>query len=53
MLKLDGTVNKSEESIVGTDTDVVAGMNLGSSLSDDYIAGEDRLTVGFLDAKSF
>ena len=52
VLELDLTVDQSEEGVVGTHTDVVAGMNSGASLSDDDIAGDNGLTVGLLNAKS-
>jgi hypothetical protein len=52
VLELNNTVNKSEESVVSTDTDVLAGMNRGASLSDDDVAGLDRLTVGLLHAET-
>lgn len=38
VLELNNTVNKSEESVVSADTDVLAGMNRGASLSDDDVA---------------
>ena len=52
VLELNNTVNKSEESVVSADTDVLAGMNRGASLSDDDVAGFYSLTVGLLDAET-
>ena len=52
VLELNNTVNESEEGVVGADTDVLAGMNRGASLSDDDVAGLDRLTVGLLHAET-
>ena len=52
VLELDLTVDQSEESVVGAHTNVVTGMNSSASLSDDDIAGDNRLTVGLLNAKS-
>ena len=45
-------VYKSEQSVVLTLTDIGAGMDLGSALSDKDIAGENKLTVGSLGAKT-
>ena len=52
VLELDLTVDQSEEGVVGAHANIVAGMNSGSSLSDDDIAGDNGLTVGLLNAKS-
>ena len=52
MLKLNSTVDKSEESIILTDTNVVTGMDRGSSLSYEDIAGKYCLTVSSLNTKS-
>jgi hypothetical protein len=52
LLKLNLTVDQSEQSIVRTDTDILAGVNCGASLSDDDIAGDNLLTVRLLYAKA-
>ena len=52
LLKLNLTVDQSEQSIVRTDTDILAGVNCGASLSDDDIAGDNLLTVRLLHAKA-
>ncbi len=52
VLELDLTVDQSEEGVVCAHADIVAGMNSSASLSDDDIAGDNRLTVGLLNAKS-
>ena len=51
-LKFNGTVDKSEESIIGADADIVAGMDFGASLSDEDVACENELTVSSLGAES-
>lgn len=52
VLELYNTVDKSEEGVVSADADIVAGMNCGSSLSDDYVAGLYSLSVGLLNAET-
>ena len=52
MLKLNSTVNKSEKSIIRTDTNVHTGMNLGSALSNDDVTGDNCLSVSLLNAKA-
>lgn len=52
MLKLNNTIDKSEKSVVSADSDIVAGMNSSSSLSDDDIAGFNSLSVGLLNAET-
>ena len=52
MLKLYASVDKSKESIILTDTNVVTGMDSGSSLSYEDVAGENYLTVSSLNAKA-
>ena len=52
LLELYLTVDQSEEGIILTNTDVVAGMDGGSSLSDDNVAGENCLSVSLLYAKA-
>ena len=51
-LKLDGTVDKSEECVVGADADVVAGMDMSSSLANKNVAGQNKLTVSTLYTKT-
>ena len=52
MLKLHGTVNQSKKSIVRTDTNVIAGMDLSAALSDKDVAGNYCLTVSLLNAET-
>jgi hypothetical protein len=52
VLELNLTVNQSEQSIIGTTADVNAGMNVGSSLTNDDIAGGYSLSVSGLNAKA-
>ena len=52
MLKLNSSVDKSKESIILTDTNVVTGMDSCSSLSYEDVAGENYLTVSSLNAKA-
>ena len=52
MLKLNPSVDKSEERIILTDTNIVTGMNSCSSLSYEDVAGENYLTVSSLNAKA-
>ena len=52
MFELNSSVNKSKERIVGADTYVGTGMNLGSALSYKDIAGKYCLTVSLLNAKT-
>ena len=51
-LKLNGAVDQSEEGIIGTDSDILAGTDCGASLSHDDVAGSDCLSVSLLDAKT-
>ena len=53
VFKFNLTVDESEQGIVLTDTYVIAGMDMGSALSDDDVAGNDGLTVCLLHAKAF
>ena len=46
-------VNKREERIVFTDTNVRAGVDFRTSLADENVTCEHRLTVATLRAKSF
>ena len=52
MLKLYLTCNESIDGLIGTDTDVVAGMDMRASLSYDDVAGDNTLTVCLLDAET-
>ena len=52
MLELNHTVDQSEQGIIATDADIVAGADSGASLTDDDVAGQDSLTVSLLNAKS-
>ena len=52
MLKLNGTVDQSKEGIIAADADVVAGTDMGPSLTNDDIAGKNFLTVGALYAEA-
>ena len=51
-LELDVAVDESKEGVVRTLADIVAGMDVGSALSDKDIACENELTVASLDAES-
>ena len=42
-LELDGTVNQSKEGVVAADTDVIAGMDVRASLTNQNVAREDEL----------
>ena len=44
-LELDMTVNESKEGVVTADTDIVAGMDVRASLTNQNVAREDELTV--------
>ena len=46
------TVNQCEQGVILADSDVVAGVMLGSTLTYDDIAGDDFLTAEDLDAKA-
>lgn len=50
--EFNDTVNESKECIVRSATDVYAGANVCASLSYDYVAGFDALSVGFLNAQT-
>ena len=52
MLKLDLTVDQRIQRVVLAYTDVLAGAHSTTSLSDDDIAGNDRLAVCLLHAKA-
>ena len=52
VLELNATVDQSEQRVIGTDTDVVAGTDSRASLTNDDVAGKDCLTVSLLYAKA-
>ena len=52
VLKLNSTVNKSEECIILTDTNVVTGMNSSASLSNKNVTCENCLAVCSLYAET-
>ena len=52
VLELNNTVNKCEKSIVRADTYVSTGMNLGAALSNNNVAGDNRLAVCLLNAET-
>lgn len=51
-LKLDLSVNESEEGVIGTLANAVARMNVSAALSYKDVACKNELTVGTLNAKS-
>ena len=51
-LELNSSVHLSEQSVVHALTDIGAGMDLSSALSDKDVAGQNKLTIGSLDAKT-
>ena len=52
VFKLYLTVDESEQSIIGTTTYVVTGMNMSASLTKDDVAGDYVGTVSLLNAKT-
>ena len=52
VLELDLTVNQCKERVVRADTDIVAGMDARTALSDDDVAGSHSLTVSLLYAET-
>ena len=52
VLEFDLTVNKSKKGIVCSDSDIVAGMNVSSSLANEDISCRYSLTVGTLYAEA-
>ena len=52
MLELNNTVNKCEESVIRADANVLTGMDLSAALSNNDVAGENRLTVCLLNAET-
>ena len=51
-LETDNAVNKSEQSIVLTDTNVHTGMDVSASLTDKDVACQNELTVSTLNAEA-
>ena len=51
-LELDGTVNQSEQGVILADTNVDTGMDVGASLANQNVAGQNELTVCTLDAQA-
>jgi hypothetical protein len=52
LLKLNLTIDQSEEGVILTHAYVITGAYSGSSLSDDDVAGYYGLTVSLLNAKA-
>ena len=52
MLKLNLTIDQSEQGVILAYANVFACANCGASLSDDDVAGYNGLTVCFLNAKT-
>lgn len=52
MLKFNSAVNKSVQSIVRALSDISSGMNVCTALSDNYIAGNNSLSVSLLYAET-
>ena len=51
-LEFDGTVNQSEQGVVAADTHIDTGMDVGASLANQNVAGQNELTIGALAAQS-
>ena len=51
-LKLDGAVNLGEQGVVLTDAHIDTGMDVGASLANQNVAGQNELTVGTLHAQT-
>mgnify|MGYP005605567777 CR=1 FL=1 len=51
-LELDGTVNQSEQGVIAADADIDAGMDVGASLANQDVAGQNELTVSTLHAQA-
>ena len=51
-LELDGAVNQSKQGVIAADADVNAGMDVGASLANQDVAGQDELTVCTLHAQA-
>jgi len=52
VFKLNLTVDESEQSIIGTAANIVAGMDVRTSLTKDDVAGDNVGTVSLLNAKT-
>ena len=52
MLELNGAADKCKESIVRTDTYIVTGMDLGTTLSNQNVTCKNRLSVSLLYAET-
>ena len=51
-LELDSTVDQSEQGVVLADTNIGAGMDVGASLANQNVAGQNELTISTLAAQS-
>ena len=51
-LELDGTVNQSKQGVVTADAHIDTGMDVGASLANQDVAGQNELTVGTLHAQA-
>ena len=51
-LELDGTVNQGEQGVILADAHVDTGMDVGASLANQNVAGQNGLTVGTLHAQT-
>ena len=51
-LELDLTVNESKKCIVRSDSDIITGMDLCTTLSDKDVSGDNCLSVALLCTKS-
>ena len=47
------TVHKGPDRVITTETDIAAGFELGATLAEDDIAGDDRLAAEFFHAEAF
>jgi len=52
VLELNAAVNESKECVVRSAANIVTGMDLCTSLSDDDVSGDNCLTVSLLNTKS-
>ena len=51
-LELDDTVNQSEQSVILANTNIGAGMDVSTSLTNQDVTGQNELTVCTLDAQA-
>jgi len=51
--KFDKAINGGKDGIIASQADVVAGVDLGSSLPDYDVAGSNHLTVKLFDSQAF